>query len=493
MYVEGKPFDRGVINGKLSGELIYIQEKAFVDRIREMIPSQSYLKFLKYFIYWFNRNLDQYMPEEYKLEIFGISFSASDEFSFIGSNYQRMLNYHSAHDVGHALQELSLVGCSSFGAWGSMTPDSSLVIGRNFDFYAGDDFAENKLICFEKPDSGYPFMMVTWAGMIGTVSGMNDQGLTVTINAAKSDIPYSARTPISIVAREILQYAGTISEAYAIACKRETFVSESLLIGSAKDNKAAIIEKKPFRLTLVNPTGDMILCTNHFQSETFGLEQQNVENKRDHASGYRYMRLSQLVSEQSPLSPEKVAVILRDQMGLNRKQIGMGNEKAMNQLIAHHSLIFQPKQRLVWVSTGPWQLGPYVCYDLRKIFRNFAVQQQRVEITEPDRIIPADSFLGSENYLRFLRFKNMRSLITQKLKSVDNNKLTSSFIHDFENSNPDYYETYSLIGNYYFQKRDWKTARKYFYRALTKEIPRWDEKLKIIRKLADCNIRTKTN
>ena len=70
--------------------------------------------FLKYFIAWFNRDLDKNVTEEYKLEIFGESQSASPEFDYIGSPYQRLMNYHAAHDIGHALQNMALVGCSSF-------------------------------------------------------------------------------------------------------------------------------------------------------------------------------------------------------------------------------------------------------------------------------------------------------------------------------------------------------------------------------------------
>jgi len=58
LYLEGNPFELGVINGKLTKELIEKQEIAFVNQINKMIPSRSYLNFLKYFIAFFNRNLD---------------------------------------------------------------------------------------------------------------------------------------------------------------------------------------------------------------------------------------------------------------------------------------------------------------------------------------------------------------------------------------------------------------------------------------------------
>jgi hypothetical protein len=128
MYVEGEPFERGVINGKLSKELIQRQEDVFVGQIRKMIPSTFYLHFLKYFIGWFNRDLAKNVTEEYKEEIYGESLAAATEYDYIGTSYQRILNYHAAHDIGHALQSMALVGCTSFGTWGAASADSTMII-----------------------------------------------------------------------------------------------------------------------------------------------------------------------------------------------------------------------------------------------------------------------------------------------------------------------------------------------------------------------------
>lgn len=473
LYVEGKPYERGVANGQLSRELIVSQEEYFSDQIRKMIPSPFYLHFLKYMIGWFNRNLSHHVTQEYQEEIYGVSQSASKEYEYIGSNYERILNYHAAHDIGHALQNMALVGCTSFGTWDSASADSTMIIGRNFDFFVSDDFAKNKIILFENPSEGYRFMSVTWGGFIGVVSGMNEKGLTVTINAAKSSIPTGSATPVSLVAREILQYASNIHEAVAIAHRRTMFVSESFLIASASDHKAVIIEKTPDTLDVYDPGEDHILCANHFQSKILVGSEPNILQMKESASAYRYKRLQELLMKNGKNTFQKTVNILRDQKGLHDKDIGMGNEKALNQLIAHHSVIFEPQKLLVWVSTAPWQLGEYVGYDLKKIFAMHGLKENH-EIYDSTLTVAPDSFLLTR---QFKNFEEYRKLKQQLLDDEEVN--TDSLIQ----SNPEYYHSYVLAGDYRLRHNEKEKALSYYQMALTKEIATEQEAAYIRKKI----------
>lgn len=313
------------------------------------------------------------------------------------------------------MQDYMLVGCSSFATWGTQSADSSLLIGRNFDFYVGDAFAENKQVAFYTPDQGYKFASVGWPGMIGVLSGMNETGLTVTINAAKSAVPTGSATPISILTREILQYASTIDEAFAIAKKRKTFVSESILIGSSKDGKAAIIEKSPEKTVLFKgKEANRLICTNHYQSEEFSKDERNMENIRTSDSPYRFARLEELINENMPIDASKAASILRNHKGLQDADLGLANEMAINQFIAHHSVIFQPEKRLMWVSTSPWQCGKYVAYDLNKIF-NDTINLQH-EIYNSNLTIPADEFAETPEFQHLLTYKKLTPLLLKKIR-----------------------------------------------------------------------------
>lgn len=485
MYIEGKPFDRGVIIGKLSSKLIFDQEIAFVKQIKKIIPSDFYLNFLKYFVAWFNRDLDENINKEFLEEIYGISQSASEKFSYISDNYQRLLNYHGAHDIGHALQGLNMVGCTSFSVWGNKSSDSSLLVGRNFDFYVGDEFSKNKIVCFYKPDGGYPFMIVSWGGMIGAVSGMNMKGLTVTINAAKSDIPYGAKTPISILAREILQYASTIDEAFDIAKKREIFVSESIMIGSAKDNRTAIIEKTPYKMDIFNSKSNEIICSNHFQSNAFINDKINLDNKKNSSSIYRYNRTKELIDSYSSLDYKDFAAILRDRYGLSGKDIGMGNEKSINQLIAHHSVIFKPNERIVWVSTAPYQLGMYVAYNLDSIFNNFPGMVDSREIYQLNLNISPDSFIFSKEYMNFKKFRFYKVQINDYIRNEKYVAGKKALIEKFISLNPELYLSYSLAGGYYSHFGRYREALNYYNMSLKKEIASSYEKKGIYEKILE--------
>lgn len=479
LKVSGNAFQRGEAIGKLSADLLYYQEKVFVDQIREIVPSDGYLKFLRFFIVLFNRNLGENVPEEFRDEIYGISLSCTHEYDFIGTPYERQLNYHSAHDLGHAMQDYMLVGCSSFASWGENSADSSLIIGRNFDFYMGDKFAANKLVSFYEPEEGYKFASVGWPGMIGVLSGMNETGLTVTINAAKSTMPTASATPISILTREILQYASTIDEAYAIALKRKTFVSESILIGSARDGRAAIIEKSPEQTALFNGSGSQIICTNHYQSEAFSHDERNLENIATSDSPYRFARLEELLEENKPINPVKAAAILRNQKGPNDADLGMGNEMAINQLIAHHSVIFQPEKRIMYVSSSPWQCGKYMAYDLNRIFSDSV--DFHTEIAVQELTIPEDDFLSQPDYAQFLTYK----CTTRTLREAAESGVTvePEVLDIYKEANPSFYYSYEVLGDYYAALKQTETALDYWKKALALPIPKQAERERIQKKI----------
>lgn len=463
MYVEGDEYERGVIYGKLAIDLVQKQEEIFVNQINTFVPSKAWQQVLRLMLGFFNKELIYNIPEENLKEIYGVSKSFSSRFDYIGTKYQRILNYHAAHDIGHALNDYNMVGCTSFGLKGEKSNDGQLLVGRNFDFFVGDDFAKEKLLLFLKPKKGIPFASYSWAGFTGVASGLNLKGLSVTINASKSDLPTSSKTPISIVAREILQYAENIEQAIAIAKKRKVFVSETIMVSSDKDNKVVLIEKSPNKMGVYYSKSNEVICSNHFQSKKFLKDKSNVENIIGSDSKYRYLKVKELLNKKSKLTEEDVASILRNQHGLNNDTLGMGNPVALNQLIAHHSVIFKPSKKVMYVSSNDYQLGKYIGYDLNSVF-NKNSQIKYFEIKE-------DEFVNSKKYAQFKYFKQIKNKIIKFLYQGKKLKLSDFEINRFIESNTESYQVYEYLGDYFFEKGNRINALTFYKKSLEKKLP----------------------
>ncbi len=467
LVASGNPLDLGNTIGVLSQELIVKQEDLFFSKVHTMVPSKFKQYLLRKFLIWYAREMYLNVTEEYKAEIYGISKYGSTNNDLFGSNYQKALFLHSAHDIGHAFQDLALVGCSSFAVWGDNTPDGNLIIARNFDFYAGDEFSKDKLISFIQPEKGYKYMTVSWAGMIGVMSGMNEKGLTVTINAGKSDIPLAAKTPISLVTREIVQYASTIDEAIIIAKKREVFVSESIMVGSALDNRAILIEMSPDNFGVYEvENNSKLICSNHFQSDAYLEDENNIKAIKESHSKYRFDRMKELLAETEKVTPERAVSILRHKEGLKDLEIGYGNEKALNQLLAHHGIVFQPSEKRVWVSSNPYQLGEFVAFQLDSVFVNSSKKISTLSLS--NILIEKDPFVNSEAFRNYEKYR----IESRKIETLIEEKevIPSEELQGFIALNPNFWEVYYLVGKYYYEKGFYRAALIQFEKALLKEI-----------------------
>jgi hypothetical protein len=151
---------------------------------------------------------------------------------------------------------------------------------------------------------------------------------------------------------------------------------------------------------------------------------------------------------------------LRDRKGLHNADIGDGNEKAINQLMAHHSVVFEPQKRIVWVSTAPWQLGQYVAYDLKKIFAMQGLKQD-MEIADAELNVAPDSFLLTAEYRSFEKF------LGYKQKIADGGLVNADSIVA---SNPQFYNAYVLAGDELFKQKEFQKAKHFYEMALTKVI-----------------------
>ena len=478
LKISGSPIDLGTKNGLLTEKIYNKQQTIFFDQVKKMVPSYLKRTFLMQFVKWFNRDISDYILPEYKKEIFGLSQHSQYHYPMMGTSYQRELMIQGAHDIGHAMQNLMLVGCSSFGVWNAKTENGELLIGRTFDFYMGDDFAEQKLIQFVEPQSGFSYAAVSWPGMIGVASGMNTEGVTVTINAANSVIPQKAKTPIALVAKEILQYAQNIEQAIAIAQKKEVYVSESLLIGSAQDQRAVILELSPGHFQVYETqTPNQIICTNHFQGPFENTDQSAPLQSLEEHSGYRYQKIAEDIANENDVTIEDIARILRSTEGIKDATLGYGNEKALNQLLAHHSVIFQPQQRVMWVSSAPYNLGPFYGYRLDEVFQKKNPQR----LSDPSLTIAKDAFIQTaafDQYKTYLKISD----------EIQNNSSAFSVkdIEEYIALNPQFWKAYYIAGVYFYKKGYRALARQYLENALTKEISSVSEKKQIQKYLVKC-------
>ena len=466
LYLEGNAYQRGLAAGSLTRELITKQEQSLVKRITNAASGKDSTNQLSKFYNSYAVNIDESLPNEYYRELSGLAKFTDKTLDTLIKPINRLWYLQALPDIAHDFEEIFESGCSSFAVWGNKSFDGKLIIARNYDFHINEAFNETKLITFIKPDKGHRFVTYSWPGFMGVVSGMNEYGITVTINSGLSHTEKEAQTPISYVAREILQYSKNTYEARRIAEGFNVFASESILIGSAIEREALIIEKSAEQQAVYRAENTTtIVCANHFQSDAFYDDPYNRDATYNTNSMHRFERMYELLNAEDKMTPKKAVKVLREKRGLQDSLLGFGNKRAINQLKTHHGIVFKPQDYKLWISAHPYNMGKYVPYNVKESFARF---EDTVAVTTSvaylKEVIAEDPFLNSETYNKYASYKSLYNLIAEQIKL--NQPVPDALLQRFILLNPHQWEAYTLVGDYFYGIKDFVEATEKYQAAL---------------------------
>ena len=124
--------------------------------------------------------------------------------------------------------------CSNFAVFGQWTPDGRLLHARNLDWTIGKAAQEDAVTLVWRPEGGTPFMMLAYAGAIGSVSGMNAKQITIGEMTVSSPEETFDGIPLQIIMRMICEKASTLDEAVAIMEKGPRTLGWNFVIGDGK-------------------------------------------------------------------------------------------------------------------------------------------------------------------------------------------------------------------------------------------------------------------
>ncbi|MGC9941098.1 MAG: C45 family autoproteolytic acyltransferase/hydrolase [Verrucomicrobiota bacterium] len=394
VYLKGSPLEIGYADGVLMQNKMHTLENEFMRMIQGYVPQHWIMELLKNYVIYRNRNLSDFVPVDYRMEIYGTTLGCPDIHPEEGEFYNRLLNYHAAHDVSYMMIDNPFIraraGCTAFGAWGGATPGGHLITGRNFDWEAAEVFSTNRVVEMCEPDGGIPFISLSWAGMAGVVSGMNRAGISVTVNGAPSHLPRNIGVPVAIVARDILQHAHDFNEALKILRDARVFVSTLWLVGSRADGKFVVVEKTPAVMNVREPEADSIVCPNHFETKGLKDDSLNTNYMAGATSVSRDARLKELIRDfHGSISPVQAVEFLRDRKLPGGIFAGDGHRGSLNAFIATHAVVMDLTAGIFWAASPPNGLGKFVAFDVN----NFTNEL-------PALTIPADATLADGEYDR---------------------------------------------------------------------------------------------
>ncbi|MBI3724041.1 hypothetical protein HY251_08840 [bacterium] len=238
LHLAGEPHAMGVAHGKLLAKEAredvdaYLRDFAF----GRMQYTMEYLQSIY-------QRAKPHIPPEYLDEMRGLAEGS-------GIPLQEIEAVHIIPELHH---------CSGAAVFGKMTKDGKLYHYRSLDYNLGlgskKKVQDNACLIVRKPKKGYASVVVGWAGTLGCVTGMSDQGISIGEMGSSSFAETFDGTPMWFRLRWILENARTLDEGVRgfEEWKRTCGYNFIITDGKIPDARAIEVDKK--RCAVFGPGG----------------------------------------------------------------------------------------------------------------------------------------------------------------------------------------------------------------------------------------------
>jgi len=347
LHVKGEPYEMGYQQGALLRDDIRESVRfLFEVKAKELKVELAGLKLLnpKRAIQGIASQQRKYVPERFFDEMRGVADGA-------GLDVQDII-------VANFIPEL--FHCSGFAISGSATKDGTLYHGRILDYGCDWRLQEHAVLTIAEPRGKIPFVNVTYAGFVGSVTGMNAERVSIGEMGGRG-MGHWDGVPMAFLVRMVLEEADALDRGIAIFHNNPRTCEYYFVIADGETGKAVGMEA----------------CWNVFNVVGMGESHPRLPSALKDAvvlsAGDRYKELVRRVEKGLGTFDADSARHLMDRPVAMKSNL--------------HSVLFETTTTRFWVANAsrdgkPASEQPYQAFQLRELLKHQADPSSR-ELTPP--------------------------------------------------------------------------------------------------------------
>jgi isopenicillin-N N-acyltransferase like protein len=235
-----------------------------------------------------------------------------------------------------------LFHCSGFAIAGDATVDGTLYHGRVLDYAVDWGLQDHAVIIVAEPEEGIPFVNISYAGFVGSVTGMNTQHVSIG-EMGGGGLGNWEGVPMAQLMREVIEKAETLEQAIAVFEDHPRTCQYFYVIADGKSGQSVGIDATWQKVDVIRA------------GQSHPLLPHAVEHCALLSAGDRYHELVRRVKAGNGSFTAESAIRLMD------RPVAMGSNL--------HNVLFEPASMRFWVANAgtdrtPAAEQPYYAFQL---------------------------------------------------------------------------------------------------------------------------------